>query len=102
MSDVVLEKYIRTHMEASTDNYITFSWHGGEPLLAGIDFFRKAVEIQMNLKPPGKEIFNGIQTNGTLLDDEWCSFLSANGFTVGISIDGPGNLHDFIPSHQGK
>jgi uncharacterized protein len=94
MSNEILERYIRQHIDASKDGMITFSWHGGEPLLAGIDFFRKAIAIQTILKPPGKEITNGIQTNGTLLDDDWCSFLSSNGFTVGISIDGPGILHD--------
>jgi uncharacterized protein len=94
MSDEILESYIRQHIDACTDRNITFSWHGGEPLLAGIDFFRKALEIQPRLKPQGKEIFNGIQTNGTLLDDDWCSFLSANGFIVGLSIDGPEKLHD--------
>ncbi len=90
----ILERYIKQHIEASSGKYINFSWHGGEPLLAGIDFFRKAVEIQKRNKPEGREITNGIQTNGTLLDDEWCRFLSEEQFSVGISLDGPGKLHD--------
>jgi uncharacterized protein len=94
MTDELLEKYIIQHIEASTEEEIGFSWHGGEPLLAGIDFFRKAVQLQRKYKPSGRIVLNGIQTNGTLLDEEWCRFLSAEGFIAGISIDGPGNLHN--------
>ena len=94
MSDDLLEKYIIQHIQASTENIISFSWHGGEPLLAGTDFFRKALKIQKKHKPAGSTIINGIQTNGTLLNDEWCDFLSSEGFMVGISIDGPGDLHN--------
>ncbi len=94
MSDKVLENYIRQHIEASTEENIIFSWHGGEPLMAGLDFYSKAVELQKRYKPEGRNILNGIQTNGTLLDEEWCSFLSNEKFMVGISIDGPGELHD--------
>jgi uncharacterized protein len=94
MNDEILEKYIIGHIEAATDDIIMFSWHGGEPLLAGIDFFRKAVQLQHKYKPPGRTIINGIQTNGTLLDEEWCRFLAAEGFIAGVSIDGPGDLHN--------
>jgi len=94
MADDILEKYIIQHIEATTDNIINFSWHGGEPLLAGIDFFRTALKIQRKHQPAGSEIVNGIQTNGTLIDNEWCRFLKDEGFIVGISIDGPGNLHN--------
>ena len=94
MSDVVLEKYVIQHIQASTENIISFSWHGGEPLLAGTDFFRKALKIQKKHKPAGSTIINGVQTNGTLLNDEWCDFLASEGFIVGISIDGPGDLHN--------
>lgn len=94
MTDEILEKYIIQHISATTEKIITFSWHGGEPLLAGIDFYRKAVEIQKLYKPFNSEIFNGIQTNGTLLDREWCSFFSEEKFVVGISIDGPAELHN--------
>lgn len=94
MSDGILEKYIIQHIEATTDNTIFFSWHGGEPLLAGLDFFRKAVSMQLRYKPAGKEIINGIQTNGTLINWDWAYFLAQEKFLVGISIDGPGDLHN--------
>lgn len=94
MPDDILEKYVIQHISATTDNLITFSWHGGEPLLAGIEFFKKVVKLQHKHKPSGSEIVNGIQTNGTLIDDEWCRFLKDEGFIVGVSIDGPGELHN--------
>lgn len=94
MSDDILEKYIVQHIEATTDDVIFFSWHGGEPLMAGIDFFRKAVSLQEKYKPAGKEIINGIQTNATLIDWDWAYFLAQEKFLVGISIDGPGDLHN--------
>jgi uncharacterized protein len=89
MADDVLEKYILQHIQASTDDKICFSWHGGEPLLAGIDFYRKVLNLQSALKPAGKTIINGIQTNGTLIDEEWCKFLAEENFIIGLSIDGP-------------
>ena len=94
MADELLEKYVIQHILATSETNISFSWHGGEPLLAGIDFFRKVITLQHKHKPAGSTIVNGIQTNGTLLDDEWCSFLAAEGFTVGISIDGPVGMHN--------
>jgi len=94
MDDDILEKYIIQHIEASPEKIISFSWHGGEPLLAGIDFYRKVVKLQTELRPAGKVIINGIQTNGTLLNEEWGRFLSANNFVVGISIDGTEELHN--------
>lgn len=94
MSDEVLEEYIKQHIEATTDNTIMFSWHGGEPSMAGVEFYRKAVTLQKKYQPAGKRILNGIQTNGTLLNDEFCRFLSSEGFIAGISIDGPPELHD--------
>lgn len=94
MSDEVLEKYIIQHIEASTENKINFSWHGGEPLLAGIDFFRKVIKYQNRHKPSGSAIFNGIQTNGTLINSDWCKFLADEGFVVGMSIDGPAEIHN--------
>lgn len=94
MSDEILDKYIKQHIEASSDDTIFFSWHGGEPLLAGIDFYRKALSIQQKYLPAGRRALNGIQTNGTLLDDEWCSFLKSENFIIGISIDGPPDLHN--------
>lgn len=94
MTEEVLERYILQQIKASPGKLINFSWHGGEPLLAGIDFFRKAVAIQKRHLPSGCTVINGIQTNGTLLSEEWCRFLSAEKFLVGISIDGPAGLHN--------
>jgi len=94
MADEVLEEYIKLHIEASTGNIINFSWHGGEPLLAGIKFFRQVVKLQQKYRPAGSEIINGIQTNGTLVDKEWARFFAIEKFIVGISIDGIEDLHD--------
>jgi uncharacterized protein len=94
MTDEILEKYVIQHILASTNDTISFSWHGGEPLLAGIDFFRRVLKLQKKHKRSGTNIVNGIQTNGTLLNDEWCRFLAKEGFIVGISLDGPGDLHN--------
>jgi len=89
MPDDVLEEYISQHIDASPDPVIQFSWHGGEPTLLGLDYFRRIMELQRRHRPPGRRIANGIQTNGTLLDDDWCRFLAAEGFAVGLSLDGP-------------
>ena len=94
MADDILELYIKQHIQATSDNTINFSWHGGEPLLAGIDFYKKAIRLQIANKPAGKIIVNGIQTNGTLINDEWCRFFAGEGFIVGLSIDGPPDLHN--------
>ncbi|HEY1662642.1 MAG TPA: anaerobic sulfatase maturase [Verrucomicrobiae bacterium] len=93
MSDEVLTEYVRQYIQDQTSPEIYFAWQGGEPTLLGVDFFRKAVALQ-NKFANGKTIFNAIQTNGTLLDDDWCRFLAANKFLVGLSIDGPRELHD--------
>ncbi|MFO7932647.1 MAG: anaerobic sulfatase maturase [Bacteroidales bacterium] len=90
----LLEEYIRKHIEASSEPVIGFSWHGGEPTMAGLDYFKRIVELQNRFCPSGSRIVNGIQTNGTLLDDDWCSFLAQEHFVVGISMDGPKELHD--------
>lgn len=94
MADDLLESYIVQHIEACPIELIFFSWHGGEPTLLGLDYFRRIVELQRKHRPPGRRILNGIQTNGTLLDADWCRFLAAEGFYVGISMDGPKELHD--------
>ena len=94
MSDDVLEEYIVQHIEACPGSVIQFSWHGGEPMVLGLDYFRKIVELQRKHKAPHQRIINGIQTNGTLLDERWCRFLAEEGFVVGISLDGPEELHD--------
>ncbi|MCH7911028.1 MAG: radical SAM protein, partial [Candidatus Hydrogenedentes bacterium] len=94
MADDLLESYIIQHIEACPDELILFSWHGGEPTVLGLDYFRRIVELQRRHRPPGRRILNGIQTNGTLLDEEWCRFLAAERFQIGISVDGPRELHD--------
>jgi uncharacterized protein len=94
MTDEVLENYVRQYIEAQDVPEVTFAWQGGEPTLMGVPFFRKAVELQKKYAN-GKKVINTLQTNGTLLDDEWCEFLTANDFLVGLSIDGPRELHDF-------
>jgi len=94
MADALLERYIAQHIEASCDPEIRFSWHGGEPTLLGLDSFRRIVALQNRHRPPDRTIANGIQTNGTLLDEAWCRFLAAEGFAVGISLDGPARMHD--------
>ncbi|MBI2538318.1 MAG: anaerobic sulfatase maturase [Deltaproteobacteria bacterium] len=94
MSEELLEKYILQHIQASPKPMISFAWHGGEPTILGLDYFRKIVELQRKHQPSGRRIVNGIQTNGTLLDEEWGRFLAEEGFYVGLSLDGPQELHD--------
>ncbi len=93
MSDDLLESYIFQHIQASTDPDIFFSWHGGEPTLAGIEFYERVLNYQEKHQKKGNRIVNGIQTNGTLLNEDWCQFLKKNNFVVGISIDGPERFH---------
>jgi uncharacterized protein len=94
MPEDLLEDYIAQHITASPDEVIRFSWHGGEPTVLGVDYFRRIVEIQRTHRTAGRTIANGMQTNGTLLDEEWGRFLAAEGFSVGLSLDGPRELHD--------
>lgn len=93
MSDEMLEQFTREYIEAQTMNQVLFTWHGGEPLLRSIDFYRKALSLQQKYAG-GRRIDNVIQTNGTLLTDEWCEFFAPNHWLVGISIDGPQPDHD--------
>jgi uncharacterized protein len=90
----LLDLYIRQQIAASPAEVIRFSWHGGEPTLMGLDFFERAVALQRKYTPPGRTIQNGIQTNGTLLDEAWCRFLARENFMVGLSLDGPAEIHD--------
>lgn len=94
MTDGSLERFISRYVEASEGPIVSFVWHGGEPALAGLDFYRRAVELQKRYLPGGWSCWNNLQTNGTLLDDEWCRFLAQNGFDVGVSIDGAQWVHD--------
>ena len=93
MDDKLLENYIRANIEGNNSPVIAFAWHGGEPLLAGKEFFRKAVALQQKYAE-GRTVENSIQTNGLLIDDEWCAILRDNNFLVGVSIDGPEQIHD--------
>ena len=93
MDDSLLEEFTRQYIEAQTTPQVLFTWHGGEPLLKPISFYRQALELQRKYAR-GRQIDNCLQTNGTLLTDEWCAFLRENRFLVGISIDGPQPLHD--------
>ena len=94
MTESLLEECIVQHIRAVAGPEIHFSWHGGEPTTLGVDFFRKAVELQRKHRRAGWRIRNGIQTNGVLLDEEWCRFLAAENFRIGLSLDGPAELHD--------
>lgn len=105
ISDKTLDCFIRQYIAIQPPEVeeIVFGWQGGEPTLAGIDFFQRAIELQRMHAPPGKRCANAIQTNGILLDDAWCVFLREQGFLVGLSIDGPADLHDrYRRDRQGK
>ncbi len=93
MSEELLERFVKDYIEAQTMNEVVFTWHGGEPTLRPLSFYQKAVELQKKYAG-GRIIHNSLQTNGTLLTDEWCRFLKANNWLVGISIDGPEAFHD--------
>lgn len=94
MTDTVMEEYIRQTIAGHRIPHVTIAWQGGEPTLMGPDFFRWAVEVQKRYAKPGIRIENTFQTNGILLDDDWCRFFHDNNFLVGLSMDGPGELHD--------
>lgn len=93
MRDDVLESYVRQYIEGQTTETVQFAWQGGEPTLLGIPFFERVIALQ-NKYAKGKQIENVLQTNGTLLDDRWGEFFARNGFLIGLSIDGPEELHD--------
>jgi len=102
MPEELLERYIIQQIEASPSPAITFQWHGGEPTILGLDYFRLIVALQRKHRPAGRKIVNGIQTNGTLLDEGWCRFFAAEGFLVGLSLDGPEELHDRYRVTKGR
>lgn len=101
MTDEVMESFVRQTIEAHRVPEITIAWQGGEPTLMGLDFFRRVVEVEKRVARPGVRIENTLQTNGTLLDDEWCEFLAAHRFLVGLSVDGPRSLHDAYRRDRG-
>lgn len=94
MSDEILELFIQQYIAGVTAKEVIFSWQGGEPTLLGLDFFRKVVALQKKHARPDQKIQNDLQTNGTRLNEEWCEFLKTNRFLVGLSIDGPREIHD--------
>ena len=100
MSEHVLDSFVRQYIEATPSASVHFTWQGGEPTLLGVDYFRRVVALQTRYAN-GKRIQNGFQTNGVLLDDEWAQFLSDSNFLVGISIDGPRELHDAYRVNKG-
>jgi uncharacterized protein len=94
MTDALLETYIRQLMQSSVGPQADVAWQGGEPMLRGLDFFRRSVELANRYRQPHQHVLHTIQTNGTLVDDEWAEFFKQNNYLVGISIDGPHHLHD--------
>lgn len=100
MSDTLLEKFISEYIAASMQNEVLFTWHGGESLMRPITFYRRVIELQKKYAA-GKHIDNCLQTNGTLLNDEWCKFFRENDWLIGISIDGPQEFHDEYRRNKG-
>jgi uncharacterized protein len=94
MPESLLESYVGQRLEASPGPVTHFEWHGGEPTLLGVGYFKTVVRVQRRLRPRGRKITNGLQTNGLLIDEDWAEFLSREGFSVGLSLDGPADLHD--------
>ena len=103
ISDEILETHIRQYIRGQDGPEVVFSWQGGEPTLLGLDFFRKVIALQARYRPSNQRIENDLQTNGTLLDEEWADFLHRHNFLVGLSIDGPKKLHDaYRVAHDGS
>ena len=94
MNDEVLELFVKDYIASVTGEEVVFSWQGGEPTLLGVGFFEKVVALQQKYAKPGQRIENDLQTNGVLIDEEWARFLKEHRFLVGLSIDGPRELHD--------
>ncbi len=96
MADDLLEQYISQRLQTSPGPAIHFEWHGGEPTILGLDYFRRIVELQRKHVGPGHTVTNGLQTNGVLLTEQWADFLADERFSVGLSLDGPRGLHDIF------
>ena len=96
MNDEVLERFVKDYIASVTGDEVVFSWQGGEPTLLGVEFFEKVVALQRKHAKPGQRVENDLQTNGVLLDEDWARFLKEHRFLVGLSIDGPRELHDRI------
>ncbi|MBN1380961.1 MAG: anaerobic sulfatase maturase [Deltaproteobacteria bacterium] len=102
MPDDLLEDYIAQQIAGTPDRNISFFWHGGEPTVLGLDYFRKIVALQKKHQPPETRITNNIQTNGILITEDWCRFFAEEGFSVGLSMDGPAALHDVYRVTKGQ
>ena len=101
MAKDLLEMYLNQLLESHRATEVDVAWQGGEPTLMGLDFFKRSVELVKKLRRPGQKIQYAIQTNGTLLGDEWCAFFKQNNFLVGLSVDGPKDLHDVYRVNKG-
>ena len=101
MSEATLEAFIRQYIGGNTGPEVVFTWQGGEPMLRGLDFYRRVVALQQRYARPGQRIENDLQTNGVLMNEEWAAFLKANRFLVGLSIDGPREVHDHYRVNKG-
>ena len=101
MSDELMETYIRQTIEGHRVPEVTIAWQGGEPTLMGLDFYRRAVKVEKKYIKPGMRIENTFQTNGILIDEEWCKFFHENNFLIGLSLDGPRHLHDAYRHDKG-
>jgi uncharacterized protein len=101
MADELLEEYTRQYIAAQQVPAVTFAWQGGEPTLMGLEFFERAVALQQRYRKPGTRIYNAFQTNGVLLDDDWCRFFHKHDFLIGLSVDGPQRLHDHYRVDKG-
>lgn len=100
MSDILLEKFVEQYFNSQTQNEVMFTWHGGEPLLRPISFYKKALELQKKYGR-GRQVANVLQTNGTMLTDAWCEFFKENNFLIGVSVDGPQEFHDEYRRNKG-
>lgn len=94
MEEAVLETYLRQLMESSPGPQVDVAWQGGEPMLRGLDFYRRSVELAEKYRKPHQRILHTMQTNGTLVDDEWAAFFKHHDYLVGLSVDGPREMHD--------
>ena len=101
MADELLETYIRQLLESHRIPEVTIAWQGGEPTLMGLDFFKRSVKLAEKYKKPGQRISHTMQTNGTKLDDDWCAFFKAHDFLIGLSVDGPKEIHDTYRVNKG-
>jgi uncharacterized protein len=101
MSDPMLETYIRQLLEAQPADEVNVAWQGGEPTLMGLDFFKRSIEYVEKYRKPGQRILHTMQTNGTLLNEEWCAFFKEHNFLIGLSVDGPKEMHDAYRVNKG-